>query len=207
MKNLLLLIIVVLFSGIFSSAKTKPLDKENIKMSEANADELSMVRLQNKMIAGIEASLNPSRTADDGNMLRTLASFRIGYRIKQHVMTGSLGVEFTDQMLMPITFDYKYYLKYQNVWSPYIYGQVGYGWHLKGNINSHYHTSNYKQIDPGALASVGFGYSYTTNLNEFYFSVGYSYRNYVEVKPNGDDTTESIDKSMNGIAFTLGINF
>jgi len=174
----------------------------------ADADKESIIRLQSKFIAGIETSLNPSWTANDETMFRTLANFRIGYRLKQHVLTGGLGVEFTDEMFIPITIDYKYYLHYDQKWSPFFYGQAGYSWHLKGNINSGYTSSNYKQIDPGSMASVGFGYSVTTNLNEFYFALGYSYRDYVEVtviNSNGDK--EHLDKTMNGIAFTVGFNF
>ncbi|WP_340114456.1 hypothetical protein [Maribellus mangrovi] len=174
----------------------------------SDAEENSMVRMQNKFLAGIETSLNPSFTADDDFMFRTLANFRIGYRLQQHVLTGGLGVEFTDEMFIPITIDYKYYFNYTQKWSPFAYGQVGYSWHLKGNINSRYNTSNYKQIDPGALASVGFGYSVTTNLNEFYFAVGYSYRDYVEVTVVSSSGAEQhLDKTNNGLAFTLGFNF
>lgn len=192
-------------------------EKENSKSSgkkaldsyvKSSSDEASIIRLQNKVIAGIETSLNPSKAANGESIFRTMANFRIGYRLKQHVITGGFGVEFTDEMFMPVTADYKYYFKYDQKWSPYLYGQVGYSWHLKGNINSYYSTSNYKQVDPGALASVGFGYSVTTSLNEFYFSLGYAYRDYVEVRVvSSSGAKEHLDKSMNGLAFTLGFNF
>lgn len=184
-------------------------DPETSKVSPAaDAEEKSLVRLQNKLIAGIEMSLVPSWTADDDNMFRTLANFRIGYRLRSHVLTGSLGVEFTDEMFMPVTADYKYYFRYEEKWSPFVYGQVGYSWHLKGNINSRYNTSNYKQIDPGAMASIGLGYSVTTMLNEFYFSLGYAYRDYVEVSVvSSNNQKQHLDKSMSGLALTMGFSF
>ncbi len=208
MKKIILLLFVVTTS-IFSWGKETDkitANKDDV-LAVDDKNKNSMVRMQNKVIAGIETSLNPSVTADDDSMFRTLASFRIGYRLKQHVLTGSLGVEFTDVMFMPITIDYKYYFKYDQKWSPYVYGQAGYSWHLKGNINSSYVSSNYKQIDPGALASIGFGYSVTTSLNEFYFSLGYAYRNYVEVTPAPNKKTNSLDKTNKGLALTLGFNF
>ncbi|MBN1820296.1 MAG: hypothetical protein JXR31_08765 [Prolixibacteraceae bacterium] len=210
------LMIIILFFGICFSAfgrTINPINNENVSTINSpdktdDAEKESIIRLQNKFIAGIETSLNPSWTADGGTMFRTLANFRVGYRLKQNVLTGSIGVEFTDEMFIPFTIDYKYYMKYNQKWSPFIYGQTGYSWHLKGNINSRYTTSNYKQIDPGAMASVGFGYSVTTNLNEFYFSVGYVYRDYVEVTViSSNDDKEHLDRSNNGIAFTVGLNF
>lgn len=210
-KVFLILVIIALSTSVWSENKKHKNDSTNKEVSTSGSDdsvELSLVRLQNKVIAGIETSVNPGWTADNGFMMRTLANFRIGYRLKQHVLSGSLGVEFTDEMFMPITVDYKYYFNYKNTWSPYFYGQAGYSWHLKGNINSRYSTSNYKQIDPGALASVGFGYSFTTSLNEFYFALGYSYRDYVEVRViSSNGAEEHLDKSMNGLAFTVGFNF
>jgi len=204
---LLLAISLSVFGKTRENIKTennKEIDAEPL----ADADKESIIRLQNKFIAGIETSLNPSWTADDETMFRTLANFRVGYRLKQHVLTGGLGVEFTDEMFIPITIDYKYYLQYDHKWSPFLYGQAGYSWHLKGNINSGYTSSNYKQIDPGVMASLGFGYSVTTNLNEFYFALGYSYRDYVEVTVvNSKGDKEHLDKTMNGIAFTVGFNF
>lgn len=182
--------------------------EENYIDPSSDGSEQSLVRLQNKFIAGIETSLNPSSTNDGGSMFRTLANFRIGYRFKQHVLTGGLGVEFTDEMFMPLTVDYKYFFKYDQKWSPFVYGQVGYSWHLKGNINSRYSTSNYKQIEPGALASVGFGYSVTTQLNEFYLAIGYSYRDYIEVSVvSSNDDKEYLDRTNNGVAVTVGLNF
>lgn len=211
--GLFLLAMTLVSWSATSDVEKLGLSKEN-KISPDDNNEASIVRLQNKVIAGIEMSLNPAHTANpaidsDGNfMFRTLANFRIGYRVKQHVITGSLGVEFTDEMFMPITADYKYYFKYDQKWSPYVYGQVGYSWHLKGNINSGYSSSNYVQIDPGALASVGLGYSVTTTLNEFYFSVGYAYRDYVEVRVvSSSGRTEDLDRTNNGVAFTVGFNF
>lgn len=209
-KLILTLIIITISTIVWSENEIHETEhkKEALITGSDDADELSIIRLQNKVIAGIETSVNPAWTADDGYITRVLANFRIGYRLKQHVLTGSLGVEFTDEMFMPITIDYKYYLKYQNIWSPYFYGQAGYSWHLKGNINSRYNSSNYKQIDPGAFTSVGFGYSYTTNLNEFYFALGYSFRDYVEVTVISSSGAEQhLDRSMNGLAFTVGINF
>jgi hypothetical protein len=212
MKNifvlLLLLSSLVTFAAIEKESGNSNSDVTDSKGVDGTDPKNSIIRLQNKVIAGIETSVNPGWTADDDFMIRTLANFRIGYRFKQHVLTGSLGVEFTEEMFMPITIDYKYYLKYQNVWSPYFYGQAGYSWHLKGNINSRYSTSNYKQIDPGALASVGFGYSVTTSLNEFYFALGYSFRDYVEVTViSSNGAKQHLDKSMNGLAFSVGFNF
>lgn len=214
MKNIVLISILIasVFCSNWSFAFDKGEDKNNREDGTATAiadeNKQSLVRLQNKVIAGIEAAVNPSWTADDDYMVRTVSNFRIGYRIKQHVLTGSLGVEFTDEMFMPITADYKYYFQYERVWSPYAYGQIGYSWHLKGNINSHYSTSNYVQIDPGMLGSIGFGYSFTTNLNEFYFALGYAFRDYVEVRVvSSSGRKEHLDKSMNGIAFTAGFNF
>jgi|GEM_PF-3833793 len=214
-KILALPFFFILFFSLMANANNSTLtrtsvDKEEIEKVNpgVDAEEQSMVRLQNKFLAGIETSLNPSITANDDMMFRTLANFRIGYRLKQHVLTGGLGVEFTDEMFIPVTIDYKYYFKYAQKWSPFVYGQIGYSWHLKGNINSRYNTSNYKQIDPGALASVGFGYSVTTNLNEFYFSLGYSYRDYVEVTVVSSSGAEQhLDKTNNGLAFTIGFNF
>jgi hypothetical protein len=212
MKNifvlLLLLSSLVTFAAIEKESGNSNSDVTDSKGVDGTDPKNSIIRLQNKVIAGIETSVNPGWTADDDFMIRTLANFRIGYRFKQHVLTGSLGVEFTEEMFMPITIDYKYYLKYQNVWSPYFYGQAGYSWHLKGNINSRYNSSNYVQIDPGALASVGFGYSVTTSLNEFYFALGYSFRDYVEVTViSSNGAKQHLDKSMNGLAFSVGFNF
>lgn len=211
MKKFFFIAALVVFAinakAIENSKNVKPVEEESVVNSPDN-NEASMVRLQNKVIAGIEMSLNPLFSSDIDANMRTLANFRIGYRVKQHVVTGSLGVEFTDEMFMPLTIDYKYYLNYEMKWSPYVYGQAGYSWHLKGNINSRYSTSNYKQIDPGVLASVGFGYSFTTNLNEFYFALGYAYRDYVEVRVvSSSGATESLDKSVNGVQFTMGFNF
>lgn len=212
MKRFLLLTLILLSVTVL---KAENIEKKNLAktyketiLADDDKNETSMIRMQNKVIAGIETSLNPAFTADDDFMFRTLANFRIGYRLRQHVLTGSLGVEFTDEMFIPITIDYKYYFRYDQKWSPFVYGQAGYSWHLKGNINSKYNSSNYKQIDPGALASVGFGYSFTTSLNEFYFSVGYSYRDYVEVTVVSSSGAEQhLDKSNNGVALTLGFNF
>ena len=209
MRKIILLLFVLTTTTIsWGKGNDKAfVNKETISAVD-DKNKNSMVRMQNKVIAGIETSLNPSITADDDFMFRTLANFRVGYRFKNHVLTGSLGVEFTDEMFMPVTIDYKYYFKYEQKWSPYLYGQAGYSWHLKGNINSRYSTSNYKQIDPGALASVGFGYSVTTTLNEFYFSLGYAYRNYVEVTVvSSSGAKEHLDKTNNGLALTLGFNF
>jgi hypothetical protein len=168
----------------------------------------SILRMQNKVIAGLEVSVNPSITLIDEFLVRTVANFRIGYRLDKHVLTGSLGVEFSETlMFMPITVDYKYYFNKEKVWVPFVYGQAGYSWHLKGNINSRYNTSKYSQYDPGALASVGFGYSYATTLNEFYFSLGYSYRNYVEAVPGSQNVMIRTDRSMKGISIKTGINF
>lgn len=214
------IILLLFFITSITTSWSKGNENDKIKTTKEtslvgdDAKETSMVRMQNKVIAGIEMSLNPAHTANpaidsDGNfMFRTLANFRVGYRVKQHVITGSLGVEFTEEMFMPITADYKYYFKYDQKWSPYVYGQVGYSWHLKGNINSGYSSSNYVQIDPGALASVGLGYSVTTTLNEFYFSLGYAYRDYVEVRVvSSSGRTEDTDRTNNGVAFTVGFNF
>jgi len=211
MKKIFLLIFgIAVYTSVWSIELKANKNVKNHELKSSigdDAGELSMIRMQNKVIAGIELSLNPSWTNGDF-ISHTLASFRIGYRLKQNVLTGSLGVEFAvEEMFMPFTIDYKYYLKYKDVWSPYVYAQTGYSWHLKRNINSRSYTSNYSQYDPGALASIGFGYSYTTNLNEFYFSLGYSYRSLVEVKPTNNNQFESIDKTMNGIAFNIGINF
>lgn len=212
MKQVILLVLILLSGTILNAEniEKKNVAKTNKETTFADDDKnkASMIRMQNKVIAGIETSLNPAFTADDDFMFRTLANFRIGYRLRQHVLTGSLGVEFTDEMFMPVTLDYKYYFKYDKKWSPYAYGQAGYSWHLKGNINSGYSSSNYVQIDPGALASVGVGYSVTTTLNEFYFSVGYAYRDYVEVRVvSSSGREEHLDKTNNGLSFTFGFNF
>ncbi len=211
--TLTVLTIILIATGAFARDIIEG-NKPELKMEEnyidpsSDGSEQSLVRLQNKFIAGIETSLNPSSTNDGGSMFRTLANFRIGYRFKQHVLTGGLGVEFTDEMFMPLTVDYKYFFKYDQKWSPFVYGQVGYSWHLKGNINSRYSTSNYKQIEPGALASVGFGYSVTTQLNEFYLAIGYSYRDYIEVSVvSSNDDKEYLDRTNNGVAVTVGLNF
>ncbi len=182
--------------------------EENTGTPDAAEPKFSILRMQNKVIAGLEVAVNPSQTLTDEFIMRTVANFRIGYRLDRHVLTGSLGVEFTDEMFMPITIDYKYYFSKDHVWAPYVYGQAGYSWHLKGNINSRYNTSKYAQYDPGALASVGVGYSYTTTLNEFYFSLGYSYRKYVKAVP-GSQNEEMIrtDMSMNGVSINIGVNF
>lgn len=212
MKKILIVLFVSFIACSFVTAVQAETEKnrEEEKSSDLSNDasEKSIIRLQNRIIAGIETSVIPSITADDDFMTRTLVNFRIGYRLKQNVISGSLGVEFTDEMFMPITVDYKYYVKYTEVWSPYIYGQAGYSWHLKGNINSRYSTSNYLQVDPGVLASIGFGYSVTTSLNEFYFSLGYAFRDYVEVRVvSSNGAEEHLDRSMNGAAFTVGFNF
>ncbi len=207
---LLLIFLSQVAKGDNSKTAKNIASKDEVKITDPGnyADEKSMVRLQNKFLAGIETSFNPAWTADDEMMYRTLANFRIGYRFKQHVLTGGLGVEFTDEMFIPLTLDYKYYFDYTEKWSPFVYGQVGYSWHLKGNINSRYNTSHYKQIDPGALASIGIGYSVTTNLNEFYFAVGYCYRDYVEVTVvSSSGAKQHLDKTNNGMAFTVGFNF
>ena len=199
-------------SALYTYAANTPgeiVDEEDkTSVGDAIEPKYSILRMQNKVIAGLEVSLNPSNTLTDEFIMRTVANFRIGYRLDKHVLTGSLGVEFTDEMFMPITIDYKYYFQKERVWAPYVYGQAGYSWHLKGNINSRYNTSKYAQYDPGAMASVGVGYSYTTTLNEFYFSLGYSYRKYVKAVP-GSQNEEMIrtDMSMNGVSINIGINF
>ena len=213
MKTFLTILLVFGISFLSYGTDIEPEDKKESKtvlsvVEPESSPEESLIRLQNKVIAGIETSLNPSWTADDGNMFRTLANFRIGYRLRQNVITGSLGVEFTDEMFIPFTLDYKYYFNYTQKWSPFAYAQIGYSWHLKGNINSRFNTSNYKQIDPGAMASIGIGYSVTTNLNEFYFALGYSYRDYVEVTVvSSSGAKQHLDKTMGGLAFTVGLNF
>lgn len=189
--------------GAFKSIKPE----EKILSVDSEEYKTSILRMQNKVIAGLELSVNPSINLLDEYLTRTVANFRIGYRLNKNVLTGSLGVEFTDEMFMPVTIDYKFYFSKQKVWSPYIYGQVGYSWHLKGNINSKYNSSKYAQYDPGILTSVGFGYSYATTLNEFYFSLGYSYRSYVENIPISQGVTQVTDKSMKGISINVGINF
>ena len=210
MKTLFLLLLLASASLSYAANSSEKLITEEDKTTLADGvdPKISILRMQNKVIAGLEVSLNPSNTLTDEFIMRTVANFRIGYRLNQHVLTGSLGVEFTDEMFMPITIDYKYYFNREHVWAPYLYGQAGYSWHLKGNINSRYNTSKYAQYDPGVMASVGVGYSYTTTLNEFYFSVGYSYRKYVKAVPGSHDG-EMIrtDMSMNGVAINIGINF
>ena len=208
MKKITIVIVFTLLA-CYTFASTTKTESENKEISASDdAIETSMVRLQNKVIAGIEVSVNPGFTANDVILTRTLTNIRIGYRLKQNVITGSLGVEFTEAMFMPITVDYKYYFNYTKVWSHYVYGQAGYSWHLKGNINSRYSSSKYVQIEPGALASVGFGYSYTTALNEFYFALGYSFRDYVEVRVvSSSGRKEYTDLSANGLSFTVGFNF
>ena len=210
MKIILLFIFLIVTSLTYAANENKTsADEEEKTLGTDGAEpKYSILRMQNKVIAGLEVSLNPSNTLTDEFLFRTVANFRIGYRLDKHVLTGSLGVEFTDEMFMPITVDYKYYFNKEKVWAPYIYGQAGYSWHLKGNINSRYNTSKYAQYDPGAMASVGFGYSYTTTLNEFYFSLGYSYRKYVKAEPtNTAGEMERTDMSMNGVALHIGINF
>lgn len=211
MKTLFLLLFVM--TAFFSYAANNPEDqitkeKGETVVSDSAEPKYSILRMQNKVIAGLEVSVNPSNTLTDEFIMRTVANFRIGYRLDKHVLTGSLGVEFTDEMFMPITIDYKYYFHKEHVWTPYLYGQAGYSWHLKGNINSRYNTSKYAQYDPGAMASIGAGYSYTTKLNEFYFSLGYSYRKYVKAEP-GSKEGEMIrtDMSMKGVSINVGINF
>ncbi len=211
MRNILILLF--LMSAVFANAANKNgrlIEEEEKKTLGTDGVEpkYSILRMQNKVIAGLEVSVNPSITLIDEFLVRTVANFRIGYRLDKHVLTGSLGVEFSESlMFMPITVDYKYYFNKEKVWAPFIYGQVGYSWHLKGNINSRYNTSKYSQYDPGALASVGLGYSYTTTLNEFYFSLGYSYRKYVEAVPGSKDGMIRTDRSMNGVSIKVGINF
>ena len=210
-KSLLLLFLVSAFFTYAANAKEEStVEEEKTLGVDGEEPKYSIIRMQNKVIAGLEVSVNPSVTLIDEFLVRTVANFRIGYRLDKHVLTGSLGVEFSESlMFMPITVDYKYYFNKEKVWAPFVYGQVGYSWHLKGNINSRYNTSKYSQYDPGALASVGLGYSYTTTLNEFYFSLGYSYRKYVEAVP-GSSSSEGMvrtDRSMNGVSIKVGINF
>ncbi len=210
MKIILLLVFLIATSLTYATNENKiSTDEEEKTLGTDGAEpKYSILRMQNKVIAGLEVSLNPSNTLTDEFLFRTVANFRIGYRFDKHVLTGSLGVEFTDEMFMPITVDYKYYFNKEKVWAPYIYGQAGYSWHLKGNINSRYNTSKYAQYDSGPMASVGFGYSYTTTLNEFYFSLGYSYRKYVKAEPTSTPgEMKRTDMSMNGVAIHIGINF
>ena len=198
-----------LFTYAANSKDKTTVEEEKTLATDAVEPKYSLLRMQNKVIAGLELNVNPSVTLIDEFLIRSVANFRIGYRFNKHVLTGSLGVEFSESlMFMPITIDYKYYFNKEKVWAPYVYGQAGYSWHLKGNINSHYNTSKYSQYDAGALASVGLGYSFTTTLNEFYFALGYSYRKYVEAVP-GSQSEGMIrtDRSMNGAAITVGINF
>ena len=208
-KLLLLLLLMSAFTTYATNEKGNIPDEEKKALgTDGEEPKYSILRMQNRVIAGLEVSVNPSNTLIDEFLVRTLASFIIGYRLDKHVLTGSLGVEFSESlMFMPITIDYKYYFNKEKMWAPYVYGQAGYSWHLKGNINSRYNTSKYSQYDPGALASVGIGYSYTTTLNEFYFSLGYSYRNYVEAVPGSRDEMIRTDRSMNGLAINVGINF
>jgi hypothetical protein len=210
MKKLFLLLFFMSALYTYAENNSEKIVKEEDKtlVGDGVEPKYSILRMQNKVIAGLEVSVNPSNTLTDEFIMRTVANFRIGYRLDKHVLTGSLGVEFTDEMFMPLTVDYKYYFQKERVWAPYIYGQAGYSWHLKGNINSRYNTSKYAQYDPGAMASVGLGYSYTTTLNEFYFSLGYSYRKYVKAVP-GSQNEEMIrtDMSMNGVSINIGINF
>lgn len=208
MKKITLVLLLLISFGSFAEDNAKKVDFTNPDDVDGAQAKYSLLRMQNKVIAGLEVSINPSLTKIDESLVRTLANFRIGYRLNNHVLSGSLGVEFTDEMFLPITIDYKYYFNREKVWAPYVYGQAGYSWHLKRNINSRYNTSQYSQYDGGALASVGFGYSYTTTLNEFFFSLGYSYRNYVEVKPpQAINEVNKVDRTMNGVAITVGVNF
>lgn len=211
MKKILLLLFLLsaMYTYSVNAAEKSTNEDEKTLGIDGVEPKYSILRMQDKVIAGLELNVNPSVTLTDEFLVRSVANFRIGYRLDKHVLTGSLGVEFSeDLMFMPITIDYKYYFNKEKVWAPYVYGQTGYSWHLKGNINSHYNTSKYSQYDAGALASVGFGYSYTTTLNEFYFSLGYSYRKYVEGLPGSQkDGMIKTDRSMKGAALTVGINF
>lgn len=109
-------------------------------------------------------------------------------------------------MFMPLMAEYKRYFSAQR-WAPYAYLQTGVSWHLKGNMDSHYQTSNYPTYDTGLLLSAGVGYSVATVLNEFYFSLGYSYRSYVENKYISYDVVQTTDRSMNGINLMVGMTF
>lgn len=168
--------------------------------------ETSLIRLQDRFIAGIDLSVIPSVTRMDERLVRTHIGFKVGYRLSKNVFSGSVGVEFTDEMFLPLTFEYKRYFN-QEIWAPYVYVQSGLSWHLRGNMESYYHTSNYSHYDTGLIAMAGFGYSVTSILNEFYFSLGYAYRSYIETYPIDWDETQEDDRSMHGIAITAGFNF
>jgi len=186
-------------------------DNFNAKTSAGNDGhntfmETSLLRMQDRVIVGIDLSVIPSVTKMDERLVRTHASFKVGYKLSKNVFSGSLGVEFTDEMFLPLTLEYKRYFN-QEIWAPYVYVQSGISWHLRGNMESHYHTSNYSHYDTGLIAMAGFGYSVTSLLNEFYFSLGYAYRSYIETYPVSWDDTQVDDRSMHGIAITAGFNF
>jgi len=211
MKKLLVLLFLMSVPYIYATNKPDRFDDNDEVALVANGVEpkKSILRMQNKVIAGLEVSLNPSTTLTNEFIMRTLTNFRIGYRLNKHVLTGSLGVEFTKEMFLPLTIDYKYYFNKDRIWSPFVYGQIGYSWQLKQNINSRYNTSKYAQYDSGVLTSVGLGYSFASTVNEYYFSIGYSYRKYVKAMPGENKGDEMIrtDMSMNGISINIGINF
>ncbi|MBE0675813.1 MAG: hypothetical protein IH591_14230 [Bacteroidales bacterium] len=166
----------------------------------------SWLRQQSRAFVGIDMSIIPSINLLDEYMTRSHVLFKIGYRTSVNVFSGAIGVEFTDEMFMPIMAEYKRYFSTEK-WAPYAYAGAGFSWHLRGNMESHYSTSNYPEYDRGLIASAGVGYSVTTIMNEFYFSLGYAYRKYVESEYISWNEKEETDKSMSGVSITIGLTF
>jgi hypothetical protein len=166
----------------------------------------SWLRQQSRVFVGIDMSIIPSINLIDEYLTRSMVMFKIGYRTKFNVFSSAIGVEFTDEMFMPIMAEYKRYFSTEK-WAPYAYAGAGLSWHLKGNMGTHYHTSNYPEYARGLIASAGVGYSVTTLMNEFYFSVGYAYRKYVESVYVDWNDIQVTDKSMSGVNITVGLTF
>ncbi|TFH39755.1 MAG: hypothetical protein E4G95_00210 [Bacteroidia bacterium] len=207
-RVLILFISLIAFSSISRGQDAvlysyKPVSAETFQ----GVPDPSALRLQNRFYAGFDLAITPSFTKTDVYLTRSHVSFRIGYRIKQNLLSGSLGVEFADEkMFMPVTFEYKRYFGIKE-WAPFAFLESGVSWHLSGNMDSHYNTSNYSQYAAGLFLTAGIGYSYMTVFNEFYFSIGYSYRSFVETYYVAWDETQTDDESMNGISITVGLAF
>lgn len=166
----------------------------------------SAYRMQSGFIGGIDFSTGPSFTAIDTKLMPTIFSFRAGYKFGRTAVAGVMGIEYLNkENFIPVGIDVRRNFSYK-IWTPFVYAQTGYSFHLKRNIHSRYYTANYAQYKPSFYVKGGVGYSYATNMSEFVLSVGFLYHELEEVvaEQAGDRIT---DLAMKGIVFSFGFVF
>ena len=163
-------------------------------------------RMQNGFIGGIDFSTGPAFTVIDTKLMPTIFNLKAGYKFGYTSISGVFGIEYLNkENFIPLGIDVRRNFSHKT-WTPFVYGQTGYSFHLKRNIHSRFYTANYAQYSPSFYVKGGVGYSYATNMSEVLMSVGFLYHELVEVvaEQAGNKIT---DLSMKGIVFTFGFIF